>query len=1276
MLIDALCLYSEIIYGLIPTIMINQKTMKKINFFTSILLILCLFSAQRSTATHLDGADVYYECIGFGEYIVTLELYTDCNTGVTIEGYKLLASGCNVIGPMNNLYLPLISVTDVSPVCAGTPTACTNGTLPGTRLLVYSDTVQLTEFCNNWRFLFSECCRNDAVTNVSNAANSDQYVFASLDNTNYFCNSSAQVQGSMTATASVGQPFVYDPQIYDADGDSLAISWIPPYGQFMTPLNYVYGQPVASSTAFIMDSETGIISYTPSTTDVSIISYWIEEYRDGQLVGSSVKDITIYHVNGAAGNIAPTYTLANTTGGSLTSNAFTVCDGATLTFDIVVTDSNATDSIRFLEHYITAALPGATVTSSGTNPKTYTISWLAMGAGTHRVLGILNDVNCPYVETGQLIDLTINVIGTNPILSITDQYLCSTNPIDINAGTGFGTYNWSTGDTTSSISVTTAGVYSLTVSSGCGVGMASVEIFDLPEFSVGNDTMINHGDSVSLTAILANGLVTDLTIRKDTNMLIEEGTMVAMPLDVSGVYPGLLEAGVTRLACFDLRGTVMAHINAYLVPPNGALMPLTTGNGGTTSDMQNICFSPTATDPISGYTGAQIPADSTYSPEGNWSSIYGSNTNGKWHLAFQRTASSNPAHVLNYFSLNLGGYEYDWSPSAGLSCSDCANPIASPDTTTTYIVTMTGSNGCVSYDTITVTVDLPAVEIIPSDTMVCAAGGVFLDVLTSYSSYLWSTGETTQYIAAPTAGTYSVTVTGTTQSSVDSVTIYGGYPIAASNDTTTYVGDSAQLSVDTTGAMFVTWFPNGDLTCATCPNPIAFPSATTMYVVNVTYGDGCVSKDTVTVTVTNRPNALTDTLHYIIEPDSTLYGACATLPAFMGTPASTNLLCWTGALVGIPTVTNGSACIDYAALASPQANDTLCIEVCDGAGLCDTTVMIMTIASCVWAGDTDTNQVVNNFDLLPIGLGMGQTGNIRPNADLNFDCEPNLDWSGSTPVTNVNYKHSDTDGDGTVTVLDTQAIIQNWGQFYVRNGRTVSSNLTPKNFYVAYAQTVPSATIQVPIILGDSLNPVDSAYGVAFTINYDPQYVDSNSVSVLFDNSWLGNSNSDIISISKDFYQQGHIDVGLTRIDQLPRDGFGQLGVIQLTIKDDILKSTTRHLNMHISNVRLITDQELEIPTNNTPTYILIQLPTGVEEIDAETGIRIYPNPAQAIIHIDSKEPLESAQLYNTMGQLVREYSVSQNSDELNVEQLPTGTYILSIQNAKGRYNQRMTIVR
>jgi len=70
-------------------------------------------------------------------------------------------------------------------------------------------------------------------------------------------------------------------------------------------------------------------------------------------------------------------------------------------------------------------------------------------------------------------------------------------------------------------------------------------------------------------------------------------------------------------------------------------------------------------------------------------------------------------------SLQLNATEgyasYNWTPETGLSCTDCANPIATPDTTTTYQVTVMDTNGCERSAETTVTIttdcDLEAVEV-------------------------------------------------------------------------------------------------------------------------------------------------------------------------------------------------------------------------------------------------------------------------------------------------------------------------------------------------------------------------------------------------------------------------------------------------------------------------------------------------------------------------------------------------------------------------------------
>jgi len=62
------------------------------------------------------------------------------------------------------------------------------------------------------------------------------------------------------------------------------------------------------------------------------------------------------------------------------------------------------------------------------------------------------------------------------------------------------------------------------------------------------------------------------------------------------------------------------------------------------------------------------------------------------------------------------GYDtYSWTPEIGLTCTNCPNPVATPDTTTTYQLTVTDVNGCERSAEMTVTIttdcDLEEIEV-------------------------------------------------------------------------------------------------------------------------------------------------------------------------------------------------------------------------------------------------------------------------------------------------------------------------------------------------------------------------------------------------------------------------------------------------------------------------------------------------------------------------------------------------------------------------------------
>jgi len=205
-----------------------------------------------------------------------------------------------------------------------------------------------------------------------------------------------------------------------------------------------------------------------------------------------------------------------------------------------------------------------------------------------------------------------------------------------------------------------------------------------------------------------------------------------------------------------------------------------------------------------------------------------------------------------------GGVSYVWSPATGLSCTACANPVATPAATTTYTVTGTGANGCINRATAVVTVNPLPVIAVTGNRSICQGSGTTLTA-SGAATYSWSpaTSLSNANIANPTATpatttTYTVTgtsATGCIGTTTVTVTVNTLPNVTAGPDLETCLGTPVGLSAS--GAATYVWTPVNGLSCTNCPSPTANPTVTTTYVVTGTDGAGC--RDTGTVRVTIKP---------------------------------------------------------------------------------------------------------------------------------------------------------------------------------------------------------------------------------------------------------------------------------------------------------------------------------------------------------------------------------------------------------------------------------------
>ncbi len=508
-----------------------QKTLTRYGLFV-LTLIASLCFTQQAKASHAMGADLSYECIDptTNTYKVVLRFYRDCS-GIDAPTSVFININSAICGQSLSVTLnqePCPPATnggqpcEVSPLCQASinQSTCNGGTLPGVEAFTYSGTVQLPANCPDWVFSFSECCRNMQITNLLNPDSEDLYVEAHLNNSTGTCNSSPVFTTLPVPFICANQPFSYNHGAVDADGDSLVYTLINPLGAGAAQIQYngfspTY--PLATSPAnnFGFDNNTGQMTFTPNGTQVAVVTVLVEEYRNGVLIGSTMRDIQIVVVNlpGCA-NPQPVFTgaIANTVTNGIFIDPFhiQVCPGNVLSFTTLALEQTG-DSI-FVESNISQAIPAAIYSSSYISQDSIysQFSWTPSGldTGTNVFIVTIKNNHCPLASN---LAYAINVevlAGTyaGPDLS----YCPAGGPVQLQAygGTAFswtptaGLNNPNIGNPLASPSQTTTYVVTSNLSNNCK-NKDTVTVYRVPDFNYTvsqSDDTICRFEFVTLTA--------------------------------------------------------------------------------------------------------------------------------------------------------------------------------------------------------------------------------------------------------------------------------------------------------------------------------------------------------------------------------------------------------------------------------------------------------------------------------------------------------------------------------------------------------------------------------------------------------------------------------------------------------------------------------------------------------------------------------------------------------------------------------------------------------
>ena len=498
---------------------------------------------------------------------------------------------------------------------------------------------------------------------------------------------------------------------------------------------------------------------------------------------------------------------------------------------------------------------------------------------------IVTDANGCSAQTATAVN-----VNQNPVPAISGvNAFCHGQSSTLDAGVGYSSYLWSTGAVSRTISVSTAGNYTVTVTAatGCsGTDNQFITVNQNPAPVISGGTGICQGTTTNLNA--GGGYASYLWSTGATSQQISVGTAGNYTVTVTSAF-GCSGSGTTSMVINALPQPVITGVTticqgtttvfdagagyaAYLWSNGSTAQTITQGtagnftvtvtdaNGCVNSDMTSLTVNALPVPSISGTTG------------------------------FCQGLNSN---------LNAGaGYSgYLWSNGA-------TTQVINVTTAGNYTVTVTDGNGCKANTSTLITVYPNPSPVINGGTGICAGTSTTLNVPGTYASYLWNTGATTQNIQVSTAGNYTVTVTtafGCTGSNLTTMVI-NQLPVPSITGITA-VCQGVTTTFDAGSGYAAYQWSNGSTTQTISPGTAG------TYTVTVTDGNGCKNDDAIALVVNALPvPVISGDFEFCIGDNSTINAGAGYASYLWSTGATSNAINVTSAGPYSVIVTDGNGC--------------------------------------------------------------------------------------------------------------------------------------------------------------------------------------------------------------------------------------------------------------------------------------------------------------------------------------------------------------------------------
>jgi large repetitive protein len=560
--------------------------------------------------------------------------------------------------------------------------------------------------------------------------------------------------------------------------------------------------------------------------------------------------------------------------------------------------------------------------SNGATTRSITVT--ISGSYTVRVT---NSGGCQSTSSATVV--TVNPLPATPTITAGGPTtFCTGGSVTLNSSPGT-SYLWSTGATTSSITVATAGSYTVRVTNanGCQSTASVATIITVnslpaaPTITAGGLTTFCAGGSVTLTSSSGSSYLWSNGATTPGINVTSSGSYTVMVTNANGCQSAASAAKVVTVNALPATPVITASGPTTFCAGGSVTLTSSAGtsylwsNGATTSSI-NVTSSGTYSVQVKNASGCQslpsaatsvtvnaLPATPTITAGGTTTFCAGGSV----------TLTSST------------GASYLWSNGA---------TTASINVTTagSYTVKVINASGCQSAASVATIVTVNALPVIPTITAggpitFCNGGSVTL-TSSAGTSYLWSNGATTPGINVTSPGSFTVQVTNASgcQSapSAETTVNVNALPIVdAGADVTIANGTSTTINatVTGTGPFTYSWSPSSQLVNPFIEDPTTVNLAsTTVFTLTATsLTTTCFSTDAVAIKITGGPLNSTPTA----TPQTICAGAPIQLHALASGGSNSYTYSWTSIPVGFT-----SSVADP--VANPAVTTTYHVAVNDG----------------------------------------------------------------------------------------------------------------------------------------------------------------------------------------------------------------------------------------------------------------------------------------------------------------------------------------------------------